>query len=411
MAYDSSTVVTNQSWLSRLGGAFKGILFGIILVVAAFFLLFWNEGRAVKRHKTLQEGAGAVVAVSADRVDPAHEGDLVYLTGQARTDETLTDDTFGVEAPALRLERQVEMYQWQEDKKTETKKKVGGGTRTTTTYSYDKGWSERPIDSSRFHDPGGHENPGSMPWQSADWTADRVTVGAFLLSPSLVSDIDRWEARPVTGTDHLPPALRDRARNEAGGYYFGDGSPSSPRIGDVRVSFRVVKPTDVSIVSQQAGDSFHPYQAKAGGTLELLELGTVASEQMFATAERQNTLLTWALRLGGFLLMAFGFSRMLRPLSVLADVLPPVGSLVGVGLGLVSFLLATVLSLLTIAIAWVVYRPLLGISLIVLAVATIVYLVIRARRAKPVVQPVGAAAGAGTGDGGLPPIPPPPPPA
>ena len=406
MANDSITEVTDQSWLSRLGGAFKGILFGILLVVAAFILLFWNEGRAVKRHKTLQEGAGAVVSVSADRVDPAHEGDLVHISGRAQTDETLTDDTFGVAAPALRLERRVEMYQWQEEKHTETKKKTGGGTRTTTTYSYDKEWSERPIDSSRFHSSGGHENPQSMPWHSADWTADRVTVGAFRLSPGLVSDIDRWQALPVTGTDNLPPELRGRVRLESDGYYAGGGSPSSPEIGDVRISFRVVEPTEVSIVSRQVGESFRPYQAKAGGTVELLELGTVGAEQMFAAAERQNTLLTWGLRLVGLLLMAFGFSRMLRPLVVFADVLPPVGSLVGAGVGVVSFLLAAVISLLTIAVAWVVYRPLLGVTLIVLAVGALVYLVVRARRAKPVAAPAGARPATGPA---VPPPPPPPP--
>ena len=403
MANDSITEVTNQSWLSRLGGAFKGILFGILLIVAAFILLFWNEGRAVKRHKTLQEGAAAVVPVSADRVDPGHEGNLVHVSGRAETDETLTDDTFGVAAPALRLERRVEMYQWQEDKETKTEKKTGGGTRTTTTYSYDKEWSERPVDSSRFHSPSGHENPATMPWQSSETTADRVTVGAYRLSPGLVSAIDRWQELPVTGTDTLPPELRDRVRADDGGYYTGDGSPSSPRIGDVRVSFRVVEPTQVSIVSQQVGDSFRPYRAKAGGTVELLELGTVGPEEMFATAERQNTLLTWGLRLAGLLLMAFGFSRLLRPLVVFADVLPPVGSLVGAGVGFVSFLLAAVISLLTIAVAWVVYRPLLGVTLISLAVAVTVYLVVRARRATPVAAPAGAPAP-------TPAVPPPPPP-
>jgi len=83
--------------------------------------------------------------------------------------------------------------------------------------------------------------------------------------------------------------------------------------------------------------------------------------------------------------MAFGFSTILRPLSVLADVLPPVGSLVGAGIGMVSFLLAAIFSLLTIAFAWVFYRPLLGVTLIVVAVVVIVYLVRRARRAKPAV--------------------------
>ena len=60
MSNDSFTEVTHQSWGSRLGGAFKGIVFGIILFIVSFPLLFWNEGRAVKRHKTLEEGGGAV---------------------------------------------------------------------------------------------------------------------------------------------------------------------------------------------------------------------------------------------------------------------------------------------------------------------------------------------------------------
>ncbi len=55
-------------------------------------------------------------------------------------------------------------------------------------------------------------------------------------------------------------------------------------------------------------------------------------------------------------------------LSVIADVLPILGDIVGAGTGIISFLLAAILSLITIAIAWIVYRPLLGIILIVIAV-------------------------------------------
>jgi hypothetical protein len=36
-----------------------------------------------------------------------------------------------------------------------------GGTRVETTYSYYTAWSGERIDSSRFDDPQGHENPGS----------------------------------------------------------------------------------------------------------------------------------------------------------------------------------------------------------------------------------------------------------
>ena len=58
----------------------------------------------------------------------------------------------------------------------------------------------------------------------------------------------------------------------------------------------------------------------------------------------------------------------LRPLSVIADVVPILGSIVGAGTGIISLLLAAILSLITVAIAWIVYRPLFGIILILVAV-------------------------------------------
>ena len=68
MSQDSFTEVTNESWFGRIGGAIKGVLVGLVLVAVAFGLLFWNEGRSVKRYKTLQEGSGAVVSVKSDKV-------------------------------------------------------------------------------------------------------------------------------------------------------------------------------------------------------------------------------------------------------------------------------------------------------------------------------------------------------
>ena len=56
------TEVTEESWFSRLGGAFKGILTGIVLFILAIPLLFWNEGRAVRRAAALKQGAASVVS-------------------------------------------------------------------------------------------------------------------------------------------------------------------------------------------------------------------------------------------------------------------------------------------------------------------------------------------------------------
>ena len=112
MSDDNVSEVSTQSWFGRIADSIKGMLFGGALAAVAVFVLFWNEGRAVKRAEALQEGGGAVVTVSADKVDPANEGKLVHLTGAATTTETLADAEFGITTNALKLRRVAEMYQW-----------------------------------------------------------------------------------------------------------------------------------------------------------------------------------------------------------------------------------------------------------------------------------------------------------
>ncbi len=139
-----------------------GILFGVILFFGSFVLLTWNEGRAIKREKTLKIGSSLVVAVSPDEVLAANQGKLVHFSGTAVADGPVSDPLFGIVVDALKLRRDVEMYQWDQSEKTTTKEKVGGGEETTTTYSYAKKWSSSLIDSSLFKVPGGHENPKEM---------------------------------------------------------------------------------------------------------------------------------------------------------------------------------------------------------------------------------------------------------
>ena len=66
--------------------------------------------------------------------------------------------------------------------------------------------------------------------------------------------------------------------------------------------------------------------------------------------------------------MFIGLIAIFKPLSVIADILPILGTIVGAGTGLIAFLLAAILSLITIAVGWIVYRPLLGIILLAVAV-------------------------------------------
>ncbi len=105
-----------------MGNAFIGILIGLVLFIAGFPVLFWNEGRAVKRYKTLNEGAGVVISLPEARVLPENDGQLIHVFGRAATDEVVSDPEFEVAVNAIKLKRKVEMYQWKENKKRKTKK-------------------------------------------------------------------------------------------------------------------------------------------------------------------------------------------------------------------------------------------------------------------------------------------------
>jgi Transmembrane protein 43 len=287
MAEDSFTEVSSRSWFSRIGGAFKGIIFGFILMAVAFGLLFWNEGRAVERHKTLQEGGGIVQSVSAKSVDPGNEGRLVHVTGRAETTETLADPEMGVRTQAIALIREVESYQWKESSRSETRKKLGGGEETVTTYTYGKEWSGKIIDSASFKKPDGHANPGRMAYQSKTIRAENVRLGVFKLPDFLVQKI-AGESPLTLSSDVRPPQTQlGTVQKQASGFYFGQDS-NAPQVGDLRMTYRVVLPAEISLVARQVGASFEPYKATAGGSIELLSMGSHAAEAMFQEAKQHH---------------------------------------------------------------------------------------------------------------------------
>lgn len=357
------TVTTTAGLFGRLMGAIKGMIFGLVLFVAAFPILSFNEGYAVKMARSLGQGAREVASIAADRVDPAHQGKLVHVSGLATTSETVTDPLFRVSANAIRLRRTAEMYQWCETSSTRKSSSAGGGETTHRTYKYNLAWSERPIDSSSFNNPAGHENP-PMPFQSESHFAGRVTLGAFRLNRSQIEELSG--AEPVDASAAvLPAAIRDRAHPIDSGYETGE--PGAPQVGDLRVTFSRVPPSEVSLVAKQTGDTFEPYRANAGGTIQLVEMGLESAQAMFQAAQDRNTLRTWLLRALGLFVMFFGLVLLLRPLATLADIIPVFGSIVRAGTGVLAFLLALCLSLLTIATAWLAFRPLIGIALLAIA--------------------------------------------
>lgn len=382
------TEVQTESYFSRLGNSFKGIGGGLLLFLIAFPLLFWNEGRAVKRAKALETGAGAVVSVQADKVDPANEGKLVHVTAKADTKDVLTDPLFKISSTAIRLERRVEMYQWKQNESSKTEKQLGGGTKKTTVYTYEKVWSDKPVNSAYFKEAG-HENPG-FPFESEKLRANHVTLGDFLLNDSLVDRLGDSRKLPVPADYKLPATLSGKSdaayvhvsrkssapsqvSQEQPADNAGDAALTEPAIGDLRISWYAVVPHEVSIVARQTGKTFSAYPVGSESIL-LIADSVQSAEAMFQSAQSANSAMTWFLRIAGLVMMYVGLSCGLRPLSVLMDVIPFLGDLIGAGISLISFLIALPCTLVTIAVAWIYYRPLLGIGLLVVAAALIVFL-------------------------------------
>ena len=382
------TETTTESWGSRLGSSIKGVLFGAGLFIAGFPVLFWNEGNSVKTARAIDEGEGACISLKSNaKVDPEMNGKLVHMTGKADTQDVLSDDQFGVSATAIRMERNVEMYQWIEESRTTEKKKLGGSVEKVTTYTYKKGWFDHAIDSSGFKEQG-HDNPGSMEFESDRMYASNVSFGAFKLSENQIKRIGSAQAYAFP-TDFVCKV--ERAKRQGGTIYIPNAETrnnalnnrdvvSQTRIGDMRVTFSVVYPHEISLIAKQHGETFVDYTAKNGKKLNYMADGVKDAAEMFETARTNNAIMTWLIRLGGFLMMFFGLSTMLKPLSVLADVLPILGDIVGIGTGLVAGIISIVCSLVTIAIAWVFYRPILGILLLVIA-GFLVWMLIQKRKA------------------------------
>ena len=359
----SFTETTSSGWFGRIGSSITGVLFGLVLLVVSLVMLVWNERNAVQDLKTNREIAEIVISVSADAVDSANEGKLVHLNGRAKTDDLVTNQQFAIEENAIRLSWDVQIYQWVEKKESKKRKKLGGGEETVTTYTYKKEWVNKPIDSSRFKESG-HDNGSGRKYGSGSSQAKDVTLGAFKLSDGLISQM-LWNESYLL--QELPDDWKDEGRLSGGVFYTG--TPGSPKIRDEKVSFSLTGPDDVSVMAVQTGDSFSTYKSETGKTKLLLYQGLLSAEEVVKGEETKAKLLRWALRGGGIVVMFIGFLLFLKPLSVLADVLPFLGNFVGGVSALVAFLLSIAISAMIIAMSWIFFRPVLGIGLFVVVIA------------------------------------------
>ena len=411
---------------TRVGNSFKAIGSGILLFCIGTALLWWNEGRAVKTEKMLDEVGGNYVEMeNPNKKDASLDGVIICGTALATTEDSLSDKQFGVGAKAIALHRRVEYYQWVEESNETSEDKLGGKEVTTTTYTYSKKWVSRPVESSDFTDPA-YQNKNTIltTVEEDDQYAENVSFGAYKLNESLIHRISSREGLDLAINEDLmkeldksaqtayerfygvkksakqtveQPAettvLSDSAKavadslkavndsiiknavnkkdleyvHQAGNVLYFGRVPGSPEVGDVRVTFEKVVPAKVTIMAVVDGDSFKPYKAKNGKRFQTLVMGKKSGDELIDAEKEANNMWLWLLRGLGVLLVIGGLKGIFGFLETLLKVVPFIANIFGWGVGVVCTILGLVWSLIIIAIAWLFYRPILGITLLVIA--------------------------------------------
>lgn len=355
--------------MNRIGNSFKGVVGGFIFLVLGVILLWWNEGNNVKNLKTTAELEDSYVDVKSNKVESKNDGKLVATHGKLINEKELTDETFGVTIKTPIMKRTVEVYQWKETSNTDND--------GNTTYSYNKDWSERLIDSSDFHETG-HDNPTSKLYEDKTFTSDDVKVGAFSLSSEQVEMLNT-KAKFTEFNQETINGLNLKITNNC---ITNSEDFENPKIGDVRITFTFNNSTEVSVLAIQSDDSFVDFTSKAGKKVNKIVEGSHNGKDMIESIRSEDKFMKWILRFFGFIICMAGFRTILKPISAISSYVPLLGSLVGTAMGLVSFVLSLSLSLFVIAIAWIRFRPIVGISLIAIVVALIIFLIIRSKKKK-----------------------------
>jgi hypothetical protein len=425
---NSVTETTKTGYFSRIGNSFKGILFGILLFIVSFFVLYTNEGSVDKA-----DFAATATEISATNAntDTSLNGQLVHLSGELISNSKLGDDTYLQPGNYVSLNRNVEVYSWVEESNSKTTTNVGGSQTTDTTYTYKKDWVKTPIDSSNFHLPEGHTNTTKTladdSWYSTDtkvgiYNVDVATMGlpgsvdvtlnkentilpvvivpvVPTTTPAVVQndlmkalsasdediagELGGVVAKPVVTTVEQP--VIKKTEINANYIYVSEKGVTTPTVGDMRVSYTaVLSGTPVtlfgklnndkisSMVNPDDGKSF--YRAFSGDYENAL--GTLHTEYKTGL---------WIFRIVGFLMMWIGLGMVLAPLSILLDVLPLFGSISRSMVGLVTFVVSIVLSVVTIIISKVLHNPL---ALVVVVIAVVWYITRLIKKAKNKTQEV-----------------------
>lgn len=368
---DEYVKVTRTSWGQNIAKSIIGVLFGIVLFIVSFVVLWNSEGRV-----NLGSVAENAIVVGPESPEPSANGKLVAITGPLTISKPVGDPKYLKPGNHVMLKRHVEMYAWIEESETKTEKKTGGETVEKTTYRYHKDWTSSPGESSNFEIPEGHYNP-RMDVTNETFYATDVKIGSY--------GFDVQEAGMPSGKrvrlTRSNAKLSYRTELIGSDYiYVGDGNYEYPYVGDLRISYNALGAgTKVTLFGKKDDSDIVAYYHQ--GKTRLYRALTGTKDEAVVALKTEHKVMGWILRIVGFVLMWIGLSALFGPITAVMDVLPFLGK-VGRGIfGIITFVTALILSVITIVLSMVFHNTIALIIFIVVIIAVIV-LIIMSRKKK-----------------------------
>ena len=294
---------------------------------------------------------------------------MVKVYGRAVPGDDVYDPLYGVGGRYLAVHREVQYFQWDEIKGTETYIDDDGDKQERTTYSYRCDWYGSPIDSREFHREHGHINTVRLTLPDTTFYSRGARINDYLFPPALIDSVkhlpqdsvvldtesavfrrgielttERHQVTPPSGGGGGGQGARIPWCRDDNCVYYGD-NPLSPEVGDVRVVFRLKPSTVLHVFAQPTGepmnvpDSVYPKIARIRGvgTVPMLkslkpftmegtsrEMVRVSTEpvdgaKVLYNEASSNSSMRWTMRIVGWLLLVIACKSMLGTIVAMAD--------------------------------------------------------------------------------------------
>ncbi len=378
--------VTKTSYGQNLGNSIKGMLFGVVLFLLSFYL-FWRWAGVPDLGKI----AGKAVEVNAAETSSVEGEQFIALTGQVTTPQMLGDSSYIKPGKYITISRSTEIYAWVKRVESESKENVGGSTTTVKTTYYDKQWVSSPQQDLSAEDPA-DKRAAEAKWNEriVNPTGKRIQDASDRVSELYIGKWSVKQDMPLPGGESL--ALSDEVVLEGNDVqenfiYVNDGggSLSSPKIGDIRISFSVLKNDfEGTAFAKAKGSTLTTYSEtqalKDEATFYAIKKGDKeAGVKAYQIEARTKKLLWW---FGGLLAMFIGLQLIVAPLSTVLKVLPFLQTLSKGLLGIVTFAVSLGLSLVVTLLFGVMRNPVM-IAVVVVAIVGVIILVMMKKKKEP----------------------------